>query len=69
MAVSNIPSKATDPVLIKFHVQPLGPRKQFVLTNGPCHTTNMAALPIYGKTLIFYFCSETSGPMTLELYS
>ena len=33
----------------KFHVKPPWDRGTKVCSNGPCHITSMAAMPIYGK--------------------
>ena len=33
---------------------------------GPGHMTKMAAMPICGKTLKFFFC-RTTGPVALKL--
>ena len=39
------------PIEAKFHVDPPWIRGMKVCSNGLCHMTNMAAMPIYGKTL------------------
>ena len=38
-----------------------------ICSNGPCHVTKMAAMPIYGKNLKEIFFSGTKRPMTLRL--
>ena len=51
MAVSNIFSKATGPIVTKFHIKlPLAEGTKLCL-NSPCHMTNMAAMPVHGKSL------------------
>ena len=39
------------PIEGKFHVSPPWDRGMKVCSNGLCHMTNMAAIPIYGKKL------------------
>ena len=39
------------PIEAKFHVQPPWDRWMKVCSNGLCHLTSMAAMPIYGKNL------------------
>ena len=39
------------PIEAKFHVQPPWDGRNKVCSNGLGHMTNMAAMPIYGKTL------------------
>ena len=39
------------PIEAKFHVEPSWDRGMKVCSNGLCHMTNMAAMPIYGKNL------------------
>ena len=39
------------PIEAKFHVEPPWDRGMKVYSNGLCHLTNMAAMPIYGKNL------------------
>ena len=43
-------SKATRPIVTKFHVESPGAEGTKNMFNGSGHMTNMAALPIYGKT-------------------
>ena len=51
MTISNISSKATGPVVTKFHIElPLAERRK-VCSNSPGHMTNMAAMPVHGKSL------------------
>ena len=46
MIVSNIFSKATRLVVTKFHVEPMWAEGTKICLNGPCHMTNMVALPV-----------------------
>ena len=39
------------PIEAKFHVEPPWDRGMKVCSNGLCHNTSMAAMPIYGKNL------------------
>ena len=48
---SNISSETTGPIETKFHLKPLWDEGTKVSSNGPCHMTQMAAMPIYGKNL------------------
>ena len=54
------------PIEAKIHMEPpcIGGMK--VNTNGLCHMTKMAAMPIYGKTLKIFF-SVTERQITLKL--
>ena len=45
-------SKATGPVVTKFHMEPPGFEGTKVCQKGTGHMTNMAATPINGKTFI-----------------
>ena len=38
------------PIEAKFHLYPLWDGGKKVFSNGPGHMTNMAVMPIYGKT-------------------
>ena len=49
MTVSNISSKATEPIVTKFHVEPPGAEGMKICSNCPGHMINMATTPIYGK--------------------
>ena len=40
-------------------------KRDKVYINGPGHMTNIAAMPIYGKTFIIY--SRTTSPLILKL--
>ena len=44
-------SEATEPISIKFHMQPLDKRGKKVYIFRPGHMTKMAAMLIYGKNL------------------
>ena len=49
---SNIFSSETAwPIKAKFYVEPPWERGTKVYINGPSHMTEMAAMPIYGKSL------------------
>ena len=54
------------PIEAKFHVEPPWDGRTKVCSNGPDHTTNMAAMHIYGKTLKKIFFFGTKRPMTLK---
>ena len=45
----------------KFHVEPAWDREMKVSSNGLCHMTNMAAMPIYGKNLKKFSSLERKG--------
>ena len=42
-----ISSKVPGPVVIKFHVEPVGNKGAKNHKNGPGHMTNMVTMPIY----------------------
>ena len=44
-------SETTGLIATKFHIQPPGPLGKKNCSNNLGHMTNMAAMPIYGKTL------------------
>ena len=46
-----ISSETTRPIEVKFLIEPLWHGGMKVCSNGPGHMTEMAAMPIYGKTL------------------
>ena len=46
-----VSSETTGPIEAKLHVEPPWDRGTKVCSNGVGHMTNMAAMPIYGKTL------------------
>ena len=50
MKIANIFSKATGPVVIKFHVEPSGAKGMKICSNCSGHMTIMAAMPIHSKT-------------------
>ena len=54
------------PIEAKFHLYPPWDEGTKACSNGPGHMTNMAAMPIYGKTIKIFF-SGTKRPMTLKL--
>ena len=45
------PRKTTGPIKAEFHVEPSWGWGMKVSSNGPGHTTKMATMPRYGKTL------------------
>lgn len=51
MAVLNITSKTTGPVVTKFHEDPPGIKGTKICLNGPgaCHILNMATMPVHEK--------------------
>ena len=51
MTVSNIISKATAPILIKFHLELPWAKGTKLCSNSPGNMTNMAAMPVHGKNL------------------
>ena len=51
MAVSNISSEATGPVVTKFYVEPSGAEGTKICLNGPGYMTNMVAMPVDSKNL------------------
>ena len=55
------------PIDAKFHMEPPWDGRTKICSNGPDHKTNMAAMPIYGKTLKKIFFSGTKKPMTLKV--
>ena len=54
------------PIETKFHVEPPWDRETKVCSNGLGHMTNMAAMPIYGKTLK-NLLPRAKRPMTLKV--
>ena len=44
-------SESTDPISIKFHMQPPGKEGKKIYIFGPGHMTKMATMPIYGKNV------------------
>ena len=51
MIISNISSKATGPIVTKFHIVPPWAEGRKVYSNSPGHMTNMADMPIHGNNL------------------
>ena len=49
------------PIEAKFHVEPPWDRGMKVCSNGVCHMTNMASMPIYGKNLKKFSSLEPKG--------
>ena len=49
--ISNNFSETTGPIITRFHIQPPGPLGTISCSNGLGHMTNMATMPIYGKTI------------------
>ena len=58
-------SETTGPIKAKFHMQTPWDGGTKVCSNGPCHMTKMAAMPIYGKNLKKN--NSSPEPMTLKL--
>ena len=48
MTFSNI-SKATEPIVTKFNIEPREVEDTKILSNSPGHMTSIATMPIYGK--------------------
>ena len=61
---SNIFSKNTGPIELKFYMETPWDGGTKVRSNGPSHMTKMATTPIYGKNPLTIF-SRTRKPMTL----
>ena len=51
MTVSIISSKATEPIVTKFYVEPPEAEGTKICLNRPGHMTSMVTTPIYGKNL------------------
>ena len=51
MTISNNISKATWPIVIKFHLELPWAEGTKLCSNGPGNMTNMAAMPVHGKNL------------------
>ena len=51
MKVSNISSKATEPIVTKSHLEPPGAEGTEICSNCIVHMANMVTTPIYGKML------------------
>ena len=66
MKVSNISSKVTGPIVIKFHVESLWAEERKVYSNSSGLTTNMAVIPVHGKKPLKLFSSGTSRPVALN---
>ena len=49
------------PIEVKFHVEPPWDGGMKVSSNGLCHITKMAAMPIDDKNLKKYSCLEPNG--------
>ena len=60
----NISSETTGAIEAIFHVELPWDGRTKVCSNSPGHMTNMATMPIYGKTLFF---SGIKRPTTLKL--
>ena len=55
------------PIQAKCHVDPPWDWRTKACSNGPGHTTKMAAMPIYGKKLLKIFFTGTKRPMTFKV--
>ena len=53
LTFSNISSETTRPIGAKFHTESPWDGGTKVCSNGPGHMTKMAAMPIYGKNLLW----------------
>ena len=51
MTILNSSPKATEPNVIKHHVDPPGAAGTKTGSNRPCHMTNMTSVPILGKSI------------------
>ena len=60
-------SETTEPISVKFLVEPPWDRGTKVCSNGPGHITKMAAMPIYGKNLKKSSSLEPKGWWPLNL--
>ena len=66
MTVSNIFSKATRPIVTKFHTEPPWAEGSKVCSNSPGHMTNMVAMPVYGENLETSSLLKPVGHWVLE---
>ena len=55
------------PIEAKFYMEPPWDRGMKVCSNGLCHMTNMATMPIYGKNLKKSSSLEPKRPVTLKV--
>ena len=51
MTISNVPSKATGPIVTESHLGPPGAEGMKICSNGIIHMTNMANTSLYGENL------------------
>ena len=67
LTISNIYpySKATGPIVTKFHIQLPWAKGTKLRSNSPGHMINIAAMPVHGKTFKTSL-SGTSGPIALK---
>ena len=63
--ISSFKVQTAKPIEAKFHVELPWDGGTKICSNGPGHMTNMAVMPIYGKTLNIF--SGIIRPMTLKL--
>ena len=59
-------SKATGPIVTKFHIEPPWAEGGKVCSNNPGHMINMAAMPSHGKKPLQIFRSQTSELIALK---
>ena len=67
MTISNLSSKASKPIVTKFHAEPPGAEEAKICSNSPCYMTKMAAVPIYRVKTFKIFLSGFRGLMAFEL--
>ena len=60
MKISNICLKVSWPIVTKLNVEPTGPEGTRNYLNCPGHMTNMAKMPLHGKT------SKSSSPEPMD---
>ena len=60
-------SETAGPIKVKFQMEPPWDGGTKISSNGPCHMTKMATMPIYGKNIKKIFFSGIKRPITLKL--
>ena len=66
MTISNISSKATGPIVTRFHAGPSGTEGMKIHSNRSVHITSKATTPIHGKNILKIFNSRTKLSEGLE---
>ena len=61
-------SGTTEPIEVKFHVEPPWDRETKICIWGPGHMIKMSVMPIYGKNPSKIFFSGTAGPICMKLH-